>query len=183
MEQPIEPNDHDLSSSQPESSIGRRELLKALATGGLAMAVTALPMQWTTPHTKVNYLPIHAQVSGPQAQYSGVCDSLPGGGDLRITQGAISNISPYLQLIAGLASLQGISATMTAEVTSATSPAFNPPLPQTAVTDVAGRANFASLNVSGNSGESFFLVFDFATPSGNVHFRCGEFFFGQTPNN
>lgn len=183
MEQPVEPNEIDLPSSQPESAISRRELLRALATGGLAMAVTTLPVQWTPPHTKVNYLPIHAQVSAPPAQYSGVCDSLPGGGDLQITQGAISNISPYLQLIAGLASLHGISTTMTAEVTSATSPTFNPPLPQTAVTDTAGRANFADLNVTGNAGESFFLVFDFATPSGSVHFRCGEFFFGQPPTN
>jgi|GEM_PF-3869667 hypothetical protein len=178
MDQHVNP---DQSSADSTVSIDRRRLLKALATGGFAVAFIKLPGQWTRPLAEVGALPIHAQVSATQPAYSGVCDSLPGGGDLRITQGAINSIQPYLQLIAGIASLQGIPATMTAEITSASAPTFNPPLPQTAATDAAGRASFGNLAVSGNPGDSFFLVFNFATPTGNIQLRCGEFFFGQTP--
>jgi hypothetical protein len=201
MEQPVQPEELAASSpSEPEITIGRRQLLKALATGGFALAFTRLPQQWIAPRAEVGAIPIHAQVSGstatptptptptptatptltptPQPTFSGVCDSLPGGGDLRITQGAINSIQPYLQLISGVASLQGIPATMTVQVTSASSPAFNPPLPQTATTDDAGRANFGNLAVTGEPGDSFFLVFNFATSNGTVQFRCGEFFFG-----
>ena len=179
MEQPLNP---ETSSSNSESAIGRRQLLKALATSGLLAATTQLPRHWTTPLAEAGKLPIHAQVSAPtatpEARFSGVCDSLPGGGDLRLTQGSIQNISPYLQLLSGIASLQGIPATMTVEVTSASAPTFDPPLPQTATTDSTGRASFTDLAVTGAPGDSFFLVFNFATETGNVHFRCGEFFFG-----
>jgi len=191
MEQPEQPAEMEASSpSESESTIGRRQLLKALATGGLAVTLTRLPQQWTAPRAEVGTLPIHAQVSGstatptptptstPQPFFSGVCDSTPGGGDLRITQGAINSIQPYLQVISGVSPLQGIPATMTVQVTSASTPTFNPPLPQTATTDASGRAIFGNLAVTGSPGDSFFLVFNFATPSGNVQFRCGEFFFG-----
>lgn len=178
MEHPVEPREMEVSSAEPESAIGRRQLLKALATGGFAVAFTQLPRQWTAPLAEVSTLPIHAQVSTTQPIYSGVCDSLPGGGDLRITEGAISGISPYLQLISGAASLQGIPATMTAEAASGSSLTFNPPLPQTATTNATGRASFGDLAVTGNPGDRFFLTFNFATPAGNIQFRCGEFFFG-----
>ncbi len=197
MEQPVQPEEMAASSpSEPELTIGRRQLLKALATGGFVLAIPQLPQQWMAPRAEVGTLPIHAQISSitatptptptatptltptPQPSFSGVCDSTPGGGDLRITQGTINSIRPYLQLISGVASLQGIPATMTVQVTSASSPAFNPPLPLTATTDVAGRANFGNLAVTGTPGDSFFLVFNFATSNGTVQFRCGEFFFG-----
>lgn len=180
MEQPIQPVETETSSSESKSTIGRRQLLKALATSGFAVAFTQLPRQWTTPLAEVSTLPIHAQISGTQPSFSGVCDSLPGGGDLRITQGAINSIQPYLRVISGIASLQGISATMTVEAASGSALTFNPPLPQTATTDAAGRANFGNLAVTGNPDDSFFLVFNFATTNGNVQFRCGEFFFGST---
>src|SRR5512139_1891696 len=101
MEQPVLPAERETPTPEPTSTIGRRQLLKALATSGFALAFTQLPRQWTAPLAEVSTLPIHAQISGTQASFSGVCDSLPGGGDLRITQGAINSIQPYLQLISG----------------------------------------------------------------------------------
>jgi hypothetical protein len=172
----------DQPSDIPTGSIGRRQLLKALTAGGFAVAFTKLPGQWSGPLAEVGALPIHAQVSGAQASYSGVCDSLPGGGDLRITQGAINNIQPYLQLISGIASLQGIPATMNLEVTAGSAPTFSPALPQAATTNAAGQAAFGNLLVSGEPGDSFFLVFNFATPTGSVQLRCGEFYFGTSPS-
>ncbi|HTP07855.1 MAG TPA: hypothetical protein VMP08_06375 [Anaerolineae bacterium] len=165
--------------SEQESGIGRRQLLKALATSSAVIVFTQLPRQWTAPRTNVNTLPIHAQTSGALASYSGVCDSLPGGGDLRITNGSINNIQPYLQLISGIATLQGIPATMNVEVTSGTLPNFSPALPQATTTNASGQAAFGNLMVTGNPGDHFFLVFDFTTPTGNVQLRCGEFYFGN----
>ncbi len=175
MERPVEV---ETPSPQHESAIGRRQLLKTLAASGLAVTVTQLPHHWTAPRANVNTLPIHAQTSGPQLAYSGVCDSQPGGGDLRITEGTINSIQPYLQLISGIASLQGIPATMNVEVTTGSTPTFSPALPQTTTTNASGEASFGNLTVTGNPGDHFFLVFDFATPTGNVQLRCGEFYFG-----
>ncbi len=45
-------------------TLGRRELLKALASSGAMAAVTLLPGGWTKPVVEVGRLPIHAQVSG-----------------------------------------------------------------------------------------------------------------------
>ncbi len=177
MEQPAEV---ETPSSEPESAIGRRQLLKTLAAGGAAVAFTQLPRQWTAPHTDVNTLPVRVQISGVQPSYSGVCDSLPGGGDLRLTAGAISNIQPYLKLLSGIASLQGITTTMEVEVTSGSLPTFTPTLPQATTTNASGQAVFNDLTVTGQPGDHFFLVFNFAAPTGNIQLRCGEFFFGTT---
>ncbi|MBN1180046.1 MAG: twin-arginine translocation signal domain-containing protein [Anaerolineae bacterium] len=46
--------------------LSRRELLKALAaTGGAVAAATLLPEQWSSPAVQVGVLPAHAQISEP----------------------------------------------------------------------------------------------------------------------
>lgn len=48
----------------PETSLGRRKLLKALAASGGAMAAASLlPGEWTAPVIEVGLLPAHAQAS------------------------------------------------------------------------------------------------------------------------
>jgi hypothetical protein len=170
-----------------EETLGRRQLLKALAaTTGAIAASSMLPGEWAKPVVEAGVLPAHAQVtptSPPTStpvplRYSIVCDSQPGGGDLNATEGLISNIQPYILVTSGTGPVDNIPATMSVEVTSGPAPSFDPSLPQNTTTGPAGRANFGSLQVFGQPGTSFFLVFDFTTPSGNVRARCGEFFFG-----
>jgi hypothetical protein len=49
-----------------KETLGRRQLLKALAAGGGAVAGAALlPGQWAKPVVEVGVLPAHAQTSGP----------------------------------------------------------------------------------------------------------------------
>jgi hypothetical protein len=55
----------DLSEKEPAASLGRRELLKALAASGGAVAATILPGQWAEPVVEVGLLPAHAQASAP----------------------------------------------------------------------------------------------------------------------
>jgi len=66
---------HNLTPPTPgKETLGRRQLLKALAAGGGAVAGAALlPGQWLTPVVEVGVLPAHAQTSGaapPPAQGS-----------------------------------------------------------------------------------------------------------------
>jgi hypothetical protein len=183
MQRPLNP---DPSPNPSELSVGRRQLLKALVAGGVAAGATLLPNRWGRPIVEVGALPPHAQVSvvaspTPTAvplRYSGVCDSTPGGGDINLTAGSIRNIQPRLAVTSGTGPVQGIPTTMSAEITSATAPTFNPALPQVVMTDATGRAIFGDLAVAGAPGQSFFLVFTFATLVGTVQVRCGEFFFG-----
>lgn len=173
-----------------EETLGRRQLLKALAASSGAVAASSLlPGKWAKPVVEVGLLPAHAQVTPTEQptqeptqeplRYSLLCDSQPGGGDLNLTEGLIQNIQPLIEVTSGTGPVENIPATMTVQVTSLSSPTFNPPLPQTTATDPSGRAVFGTLQVTGEPGESFFLVFNFATPSGDVGARCGEFFFGQ----
>ena len=174
-----QPDNNETASPDQEVSIGRRQLLKVLATSGMAAAATQLPAHWVAPVAEGSKLPAQAQVSIAAPVYSGVCDSQPGGGDLLVTNGLISNIRPYLQVMSGVGTLQDITTTMSLSAGAPSTLTFSPPLPQTATTDASGRANFGNLLVTWNPNDSFSLVFDFATPSGNVHVQCGVFFFGQ----
>ena len=163
----------------PRETLGRRQLLKAIAaTGGAVAASTLLPGEWAKPVVEVGVLPAHAQVSevpGERATYIALCDSTPGGGNLAATP-AITNIRPYVQLLSGSGSLAGISVTMTANVLSG-SPSFGYTFPQYSITNSLGRAPFFDLGVSGTNGDRFRLVFSFAVPNGPVIADCGEFYY------
>jgi hypothetical protein len=190
MEEPT--NDAMPQEEIIEETLGRRQLLKALAaTGGAAAAASLLPGKWAKPVVEAGVLPAHAQVSpGPQPteqpteeplRYSVLCDSQPGGGDLNLTEGLIQQIQPLIAVTSGTGPVENITATMTATAVSGALPTFNPTLPQTAVTNASGRAVFGDLQVTGSSGQQFLLVFDFAVPSGTANAECGIFYFGEQP--
>jgi hypothetical protein len=194
MEEPT--NDAAPQEEATQETLGRRQLLKALAaTGGAAAAASLLPGKWAKPVVEAGVLPAHAQVSPtPQPtqqpteqpteeplEYSVLCDSQPGGGDLNLVDGLIQQIQPLIAVISGTGPVENITATMTATAVSGSLPTFNPTLPQTTVTNAQGRAIFGNLQVTGSPGQQFLLVFDFAVPSGTAHAECGIFFFGQQP--
>jgi hypothetical protein len=177
----MEDSTRNIPNEQPtsEETLGRRQLLKALAaTTGAIAAASMLPGEWAKPVVEAGVLPAHAQVTPQPLSYSMQCDSTPGGGDITINDGIIANIRPLLVLISGVGPVAGITATMTATATLGSLPTFNPPLPRHATTDASGRADFGSLQVSGSQGQQFMLVFDFDTPAGTVHSQCGEFCWG-----
>jgi len=175
----------------PEATLSRRRLLKALAaTGGAVSASSLLPGKWVKPVVEAGVLPAHAQVTPepePEPteeplQYSVLCDSTPGGGDLNLTEGLIENIQPLLVVISGIGPVEGITATMTVNTLVGPAPTFDPALPQTATTNASGRALFGNLVVTNQTpGQEFLLVFDFDVPSGTANAECGVFFFSQLP--
>jgi hypothetical protein len=196
MEEPTHPVPTD--EETPQQTLGRRQLLKALgATGGAVAASSLLPGKWARPVIEAGVLPAHAQVTPtPQPtesptevptavplEYSAVCDSTPGGGDLTAFDNIIQQIQPYIVIVSGSGPLENITATMTATAVTGPLPIFNPPLPQTAATNASGQAIFGNLQVSPTSqtGQSFLLVFDFAVPSGTAHVECGVFLFPEQP--
>ncbi len=62
MEQPI--RHVEAPADAPEKTLGRRELLKALAAaGGAVTASSLLPGEWAKPVVEVGVLPAHAQIS------------------------------------------------------------------------------------------------------------------------
>jgi hypothetical protein len=164
----------------PRETLGRRQLLKAIAaTGGAVAAASLLPGEWAKPVVEVGVLPAHAQVS---VAYSMLCDSFPGGGDVTLNDNIIQDIQPRLAVVSGSGPLEGISATMTARASQGPLPTFNPTLPQSSTTDSSGRATFPNLTVSGQPDAHFFLVFTFDTPRGVVEAECGEFYFPPPPD-
>ena len=177
MEQPA--NNAVPGKEAPEETISRRQLLKAMAaTGGAVSASSLLPGKWVKPVVEAGVLPAHAQVTPEPPEYSVLCDSTPGGGDLILTDGYITNIQPLLEVVSGTGPVEDISATMTVETIVGPTPTFNPALPQTTTTNASGRALFSDLFVTNQtSGQQFLLVFDFDVPSGTAHAECGVFFF------
>jgi hypothetical protein len=171
----------------PEGTLSRRQLLKALAaTGGAVSASSLLPGKWVKPVVEAGVLPAHAQVTPePEPteeplQYSVLCDSDPGGGNLISTEGNIWDIQPLLQVISGTGPVEGITVTMTVRTLAGLTPTFlDPPgLPQTTTTNASGRALFEDLLVTNpTDGQQFLLVFDFDVPSGSAHAECGVFYF------
>lgn len=182
------PTQDSLSQNETsQESLGRRQLLKALAaTGGAAAASSLLPGEWVKPVVEVGLLPAHAQVTPTSTPpvteepliYSVLCDSTPGGGDLILTEGLIRNIQPRLEIVSGTGPVEGITATMTVNTLTGPTPTFDRPLPLTAITNASGQAVFGDLLVTNpTSGQEFLLVFDFDVPSGTAHAECGVFFF------
>jgi hypothetical protein len=189
-EHPVNDNVEPAERKGPEWTVSRRRLLKALvAAGGTVAASTLLPSKWTKPVVEVGVLPAHAQATPSAAptaepEYSAVCDSTPGGGDitghynLPSGSGRIESIEPYLIITSGTGSVEGIVTTMEAEAVPPTAPlpSFNPTLPRTAITDAGGVADFGTLNVTGTAGQSFNLRFTFATPTGTPpEVLCGQY--------
>lgn len=165
---------------------GRRELLKALAATGGAVALSNVPNKWNKPEVGFGVLPAHAQASNnngalpqppPAPTYALFCDSQPGGGNYDVAphNGTISDIRPRLVLTSGSGSVENVTATMTISLLTG-SATFNPVPPRIAVTDALGIADFGSLVVSGdNSSTSFNLIFTFAVPGGPATIQCGLF--------
>ena len=178
MKQPI--SHLEAPEETPEKTLGRRELLKALAAaGGAVTASSLLPGEWAKPVVEVGVLPAHAQVS---ALLFGIqCDSTPGGGQLPHAvevSVTIADISPRVMLLAGSGSVANIEVTMTPLATDppgSSLPFFDRSFPDTRATDASGVADFGDLTVSGGN-EHFFLVFAF-TASGGESYRveCGKF--------
>ncbi len=175
--------------TSPRETLGRRQLLKAIAaTGGAVAASTLLPGEWAKPVVEVGVLPAHAQISETpvptvpvQLTYSVLCDSTPGGGDISLTDFIIATIQPRIEVTSGTGPVQNITATMTAQAVTGLLPSFTPTLPQTATSDASGRAHFPNLSVGGQPGQSFLLVFNFAASTGPVTALCGVFNFGTAP--
>ncbi len=165
--------------ASPKETLGRRQLLKAIAaTGGAVAASSLLPGEWAKPVVEVGVLPAHAQVSEGQATFRLSCDSLPGGGDISgVFNYTITQIQPLLEVASGSSSVEGFSATMTAVAAPGTTllPTFLPSLPQTTDTVSSGRAHFPDLHVSANSTTHFLLVFTVDTPVGPIVVQCGVF--------
>jgi hypothetical protein len=181
----------------PRETLGRRQLLKAIAaTGGAVAASTLLPGEWAKPVVEVGVLPAHAQISltpEPQPEplaYSAVCDTNPGGGDVSIPafNGTISQIKPFIVVTSGSGPVNGIPVTLSIEMTSQGTPPPPPPTfvnasqstTTTTTADGPGRAQFQDVSVvaGGQIGQAFFLIFDFVTPVGTIQARCGEFTWG-----
>jgi hypothetical protein len=186
---------HSPNEASPEASgndnktaqtMGRRELLKIVAATGGAVALSSLPNRWEKPLVEVGVLPAHAQASdtgnntgGPAPTYGVLCDSEPGGGnyDLHLTHPSeIHAIRPQLVLVSGSGPVANINVTMTVSFVAGTA-TFSPVMPQLAVTDNTGVADFGNITVSGdNSTTQFNLLFNYAVPSGTVsNTQCGLF--------
>jgi hypothetical protein len=165
-----------------EETLGRRQLLKALAaTTGAIAAASMLPGEWAKPVVEAGVLPAHAQVTPQLVNYSVLCDSTPGGGDLFLTEGSIRDIQPRVAVVSGTGPVAGITATMTLNTITGPAPTFDRALPLTAITNASGQALFGDLMVTNpTDGQEFLLVFDFAVPSGTAHAECGVFFFRLT---
>jgi len=183
----------------PRETLGRRQLLKAIAaTGGAVAASTLLPGEWAKPVVEVGVLPAHAQISlTPEPEptpeslaYSAVCDTNPGGGDISIPafNGTISQIQPFIVVTSGSGPVNGIPVTLSVEMTSQGTPPPPPPTfvndsqntTTTTTADGPGRAQFqdVSITAGGQRGQAFFLIFDFVTSVGTIQARCGEFTWG-----
>jgi hypothetical protein len=159
--------------ASPKETLGRRQLLKAIAaTGGAVAASSLLPGEWAKPVVEVGVLPAHAQVS---AAYIALCDSTPGGGNLAATN-AITNIRPYVQLLSGPGSLEGISVTMTVNVLAGSPDFGSYVFPHHSTTNSSGRASFPNLPVSTSNGDRFRLIFSFDVINGPAIADCGEFY-------
>ena len=158
--------------ASPKETLGRRQLLKAIAaTGGAVAASSLLPGEWAKPVVEVGVLPAHAQVS---VTYIALCDSTPGGGNLAATN-TITNIRPYVQILSGSGSLEGIQATMTVNVLAG-SPSFGYSFPQYSTTNSQGRALFPDLPIVTSNGDRFRLIFSFDVINGPAIADCGEFY-------
>jgi hypothetical protein len=161
MNQPMDNLTPPLESS--ETSLGRRKLLKALATGGGAIvATTTLPGQWVKPLIEIGLLPAHAQASSPAvvAPFSIIPEADPLGGPITTCpEATITIISATLSP----APPAGQTVTFTIGDIVPNNPAFPPTFSQTtgtATTDAAGVAIFNTpVTVSGDTGDTFVITF------------------------
>jgi hypothetical protein len=171
-----------------ERTVSRRRLLRILAaTGGAIAASGVLPSQWTKPVVEVGVLPAHAQVTRPLATsaptavstvYAMVCDSTPGGGDITASSDfCIDNVAVIISLVSGSGPVAGITVTMTCSNPLISFSGVS--LPDTAVTDATGRADFGSLCIiidnNVTDGMEFSLLFSCTDPvnGGTLNCTCG----------
>ncbi len=101
-----------------------------------------------------------------------LCDSLPGGGQIR---GYIDEVAADIDLYSGSGPLRNIEVTVTcAELAGS---AFNPPLPQTRLTNVKGRARFGHIDITAAPETKFFLYFSATDPVNGLPLACmcGEY--------
>jgi hypothetical protein len=154
--------------------LSRRQLLKAItAAGGAIAAATMLPGKWTQPVVEVGVLPAHAQVTGAEPEYGVQCDSTPGGGDIEF---CIDEVAALVMLYSGEGPVEGIEVTLTCTDPSIE---FDPALPQTEITNAAGRALFGTLCILSEvpNGTEFDLVFTYPHPitEETVEANCGTY--------
>jgi hypothetical protein len=183
MQQPI--RRVETPEEAPAKTLGRRELLKALAAaGGAVTASSLLPGEWAKPVVEVGVLPAHAQVSAvpiPNPLLYGIqCNSDPGGGQLphAVEESVtIQNIMPRVLLLAGSGSVGNISVTMTVAVADGTPslPNFDRSFPDTRDSNTSGVVDFGNLMVTGQN-EHFDFIFTFTAPDGHFYeVKCGTF--------
>jgi hypothetical protein len=189
----------------------RRLLEILAATGGAITTSSVLPSQWTKPVVEVGVLPAHAQVTQPAATptlrpantstptptststptptptdtpiptiYAMVCDSTPGGGDITAaTDFCIANVAVIISLVSGSGPVAGITVTMTCSNPLISFSGVS--LPQTAVTDASGRADFGTLCIvmdnNVTDGMEFDLLFSCTDPvnGGTLDCECGTY--------
>jgi hypothetical protein len=171
------------AKSPEERTVSRRRLLRILAaTGGAIAASGVLPARWTKPVVEVGVIPAHAQVTRPMPTaistvYAMVCDSTPGGGDITgASDYCIDNVAAIVSLLSGSGPVAGLTVTVTCSNPIIN---FTPALPQTAVTDASGRADFGSLCIVMDNnitdGMQFSLLFSCTDPvnGGTLNCTCG----------
>jgi hypothetical protein len=125
-------------------TVGRRELLKALAAGGGAIAVGILPDRWIEPVVEAGALPAHAQVSAVQPL---TASADPLSGTLCWVTNITATISPPVA---------GVMIHVTVSGTGAVAP-------PDAATNSSGVASFDDVAAAGPG--VFSLIFSFVDPA------------------
>jgi hypothetical protein len=169
---------------------GRRELIKALAATGGAVALSNVPNKWNKPEVGFGVLPAHAQASNivDNAVYTSNCDSDPAtGGDITTTppEGQIRNATATVNIISGTGTIDNISVTVTvvpAAGINASDLVFTPALNTlNPSTNSSGTASFGDIDVRYNGSVTpqaeFSLRYSFSHPTGTVpDAQCGVYY-------
>ena len=154
LDTPVSPDDTSVENP------GRRELLKALAAGGGAIATSILlPGQWVKPVIEAGLLPAHAQASSmPPIVYSISCTAEPEDNN----ENFINNITATVSATNN-ASVNNIEVQYIAE----TIPAGGTTSPVTGFTDSSGVVNLGNFEYcpSGLSTEDYRIVVSFVDTS------------------
>jgi hypothetical protein len=164
---------------------GRRELLKALAATGGAVALANVPHQWAKPEVGFGVLPAHAQASS--GFFTTNCDSDPAtGGDITTSlgQGQIQNATATIALTAGTGSIDNIPVTVSVIPVAPVgisqlifTPALNTLNPST---NSSGTASFGDIDVQYTGTENqanFILRYAFSPQDGIApDAQCGIYY-------
>jgi hypothetical protein len=146
-----------------DTTLGRRELLKALAaTGGAVTVVSMLPGQWTRPIIEAGVLPVHAQVS-PVVFSLQIIQVFQGGnfGNISTSQNGELFFCEMEIIVQVTPPTQGVEV-----VYEVTEPTGSDCAPDSQLTDAAGQATFlfdaSCLFTEQREPVPFTLLFSFA---------------------